>query len=179
MAVKIYTDGACSGNPGPGGYGVVWEEADGWHTHGGCSKHTTNNRMELRAFESALWVAADLIEVDFIDEDIEVMICMDSAYVYNAVTLGWISKWAADGWKTKSGKKVVNDDIWRSVYSLFLTVEDSVKLVKVKGHSGDEGNELADEIAVAFRDLASKLKNVNGKDVVVSDETYDYELLRD
>ena len=62
---------------------------------------------------------------------------------------------------------------------MLQVVKDSVKLVKVKGHSGDEGNELADEIAVAFRDLASKLKNVNGKDVVVSDETYDYELLHD
>lgn len=173
MAVKIYTDGACSGNPGPGGYGVVWEEADGWHTCGGCSKHTTNNRMELRAFESALWVAADFVE------DEEVMICMDSAYVYNAIVLGWTAKWAADGWMTKSGKKVVNDDIWRSVFSILPAVKDGLKLVKVKGHSGDEGNELADEVAVAFRDLASKLKNVNGKDVVVSDETYDYELLRD
>lgn len=172
MTVKIYTDGACSGNPGPGGFGVVWEEADGWHTHGGCSNYTTNNRMELRAFESALWVAAD-----FIDEDEEVMICMDSAYVYNAVVLGWIYKWAADGWKTKSGKKVVNDDIWQSAFSMLQVVKDGVKLVKVKGHSGDEGNELADDVAVAFRDLASKLKDVNGKDVVVSDETYDYELL--
>lgn len=174
MAVKIYTDGACSGNPGPGGFGLVWEEADGWHTHGGCSKHTTNNRMELRAFESALWVAAD-----FMDEGSEVMICMDSAYVYNAVALGWVFKWAANGWKTKSGKKVVNADIWHSVHSMLQVVKDGVKLVKVKGHSGDEGNELADEIAVAFRDLASKLKNVNGEDVVVSDETYDYELLHD
>ena len=174
MAVKIYTDGACSGNPGPGGFGVVWEEEDGWHTHGGCSKHTTNNRMELRAFESALWVA-----MDFIEGGEEVMICMDSAYVYNAVVLGWVSKWAANGWKTKSGKKVVNADIWHSVHSMLQVVKDSVKLVKVKGHSGDEGNELADEVAVAFRDLASKLKNVNDKDVVVSDETYDYELLHD
>ena len=174
MTVKIYTDGACSGNPGPGGFGVVWEEADGWHTHGGCSKHTTNNRMELRAFESALWVAAD-----FIDEGSEVMVCMDSAYVYNAVALGWVFKWAANGWKTKSGKKVVNADIWDSVHGMLQAAKDSVKLVKVKGHSGDEGNELADEIAVAFRDLASKLKSVNGKDVVVSDETYDYELLHD
>lgn len=173
MAVKIYTDGACSGNPGPGGYGVVWEEADGWHAHGGCSKHTTNNRMELRAFESALWVAAD-----FVDEGSEVMICMDSAYVYNAVALGWVFKWAANGWKTKSGKKVVNDDIWQSVYSMLPIVQDGVKLVKVKGHSGDEGNERADEIAVAFRDLASKLKSVNGKDVVMSNEADDYELLR-
>lgn len=173
MAVKIYTDGACSGNPGPGGYGVVWKEADGWHTHGGCSKHTTNNRMELRAFESALWVA-----MDFIEDGEEVMICMDSAYVYNAVVLGWVSRWAASGWETKSGKKVVNDDIWQPVCSILPVVKDGLKLVKVKGHSGDEGNELADEIAVAFRDLASKLKNVNGKDTVVSDETYDYELLR-
>lgn len=173
MAVKIYTDGACSGNPGPGGFGVVWKEADGWHTHGGCSKHTTNNRMELRAFESALWAAMDFIEVKE-----EVMICMDSAYVFNAVVLGWVTKWAACGWKTKSGKKVVNDDIWQSVHSMLPVVKDGVKLVKVKGHSGEEGNELADDVAVAFRDLASKLKNVNGKDVVVSDEADDYELLR-
>lgn len=174
MVIKIYTDGACSGNPGPGGFGVVWEEADGWHTHGGCSKHTTNNRMELRAFESALWVATG-----FIEDGCEVEICMDSAYVFNAVTLGWVFKWAANGWKTKSGKKVVNDDIWRPVCGMLPVLKDGVKLVKVKGHSGEEGNELADEIAVAFRDLASKLKNINGKDVVVSDEADDYELLRD
>ena len=172
MTVKIYTDGACSGNPGPGGYGVVWEEADGWHTHGGYSKHTTNNRMELQAFESALWVAAN-----FINEGSEVMVCMDSAYVYNAVALGWVSRWAANGWETKSGKKVVNADIWHSVHGILPVVKDGMKLVKVKGHSGDEGNELADEVAVAFRDLASKLKDVNGKDAAVSDETYDYELL--
>ena len=130
--------------------------------------------MELRAFESALWVAAD-----FIEDKEEVMICMDSAYVYNAVTLGWVFKWAANGWKTKSGKQVVNDDVWQSVHSILPVVQDGVKLVKVKGHSGEEGNELADEIAVAFRDLASKLKSINGKDVVVSDEADDYELLRD
>lgn len=174
MDVKIYTDGACSGNPGPGGFGVVWEEADGWHTHGGLSKHTTNNRMELRAFESALWVAGG-----FMNECSEVMICMDSAYVYNAVTLGWVSRWAANGWKTKSGKKVVNDDIWQSVHSILRVVKGKVKLVKVKGHSGDKGNELADETAVAFRDLALKLKNINSEDMVTADEAYDYELIRD
>ena len=150
MAVKIYTDGACSGNPGPGGYGVVWEGADGWHTHGGCSKHTTNNRMELRAFESALWVA-----VDFMDEGSEVMICMDSAYVYNAVALGWVFKWAANGWKTKSGKKVVNADVWHSVHSMLQVAKDSVKLVKVKGHSGNTYNDMADALARKALNLVS------------------------
>lgn len=159
MLVRIYTDGACSGNPGPGGYAAVIDFNGQVRVYGGMDKHTTNNRMELMAFHSALELAVDYI----IGQDLRVEILTDSAYVYNAVVKGWVSRWCENDWMTKAGKPVVNDDIWRYVYEDLcwleqqITIRDSMSglsISKVKGHSCDKGNEMADEVAVKMRDMA-------------------------
>ena len=150
----LYTDGACSGNPGPGGWAVCWQDSDGsWVSRSGKSLETTNNRMELMGFMYALAMALKLIK----DKSVKhVEIRVDSAYVCNAVNQGWVKKWAANGWKNKAFRQVKNADIWRRVAKVLDKAEfkDRVSVVKVDGHSGLEGNEVADKAAVLARDDA-------------------------
>lgn len=149
--LKIYTDGACSKNPGPGGYAAVYFDGKKWKRRGGFEQGTTNNRMELEAFHTALKI------VDRSNEFDKFEILMDSAYVYNSVVQGWVDRWSANGWKTKAGKPVVNVDIWKKLYLLLAKNRSKVELKKVKGHSGIEGNEIADDAAVFWRDYATML----------------------
>ena len=136
MIVNLYTDGACKGNPGPGGWGVViiknGKPVD--EIYGG-ELNTTNNRMELLAVIHGL---------NNIAEAETVRVNTDSLYVKNGIT-SWINKWVENGWKTAAKKDVANKDLWIELQSIVETRD--VKWNWVRGHSGDAGNERADLLA--------------------------------
>ena len=136
--VTIYTDGACSGNPGPGGWAAVLIYEEHKKEISGGSKETTNNIMELTAILEAL--KALKIEC-------EVELYSDSAYSVNAFNQGWIYNWIKKGWKTADGKEVKNKEIWKEIYS--LTKKHKVNFNNVKGHSDVELNNRCDELARA------------------------------
>ncbi|NJM98570.1 MAG: ribonuclease HI [Phormidesmis sp. RL_2_1] len=144
----IYTDGACSGNPGPGGWGTRIEFADGQVQElGGQNKATTNNRMEMQAAISALEF---LSETDI--DGGQVTLHTDSEYLKNGITK-WIKGWKRKGWKTSTGKAVLNQDLWQQLDQLTETLSAhdwSIDWRYVRGHAGDPGNERCDEIARAF-----------------------------
>lgn len=141
----FYTDGACSGNPGAGGWCYVDLKAcdRGYVTDvvTGGKKETTNNEMELTAVYKALVKALK-------SGAKKVTIYSDSAYVVNAITKGWLSRWNVNGWKTKDGKDVKNKHIWEKMIKLLYTKGMAVTMVKVAGHKDDPLNELADTKAV-------------------------------
>ena len=133
--VDVYTDGACKGNPGPGGWGVLLR----WNGHEkelfGGEPHTTNNRMELRAVIEAL--AA-------LKRDSSVRLHTDSKYVLDGITT-WIHNWKKRGWKTAGKKPVKNVDLWQQLDA--LARQYTITWVWVKGHAGHDGNERADALA--------------------------------
>jgi ribonuclease HI len=133
--VVIYTDGACSGNPGPGGWGAVlrWNGTEK-DLHGG-ELQTTNNRMELMAAISAL---------EGLTRPSQVELHTDSKYLLDGITK-WITGWQRNGWRTAAKKPVKNEDLWRRLVAAMDRHE--ITWVWVKGHAGDEGNERADELA--------------------------------
>lgn len=133
--VIIYTDGACSGNPGKGGYGAVLIYKEHEKEISGGEKETTNNKMELRATIEAL---------KSLNKKCDVTIYTDSTYVKNGITL-WIKKWKTNGWKTANRKDVKNVDLWVELDE--LSQKYSIEWRWVKGHSGDKYNEKADELA--------------------------------
>ncbi|MGB8700315.1 MAG: ribonuclease HI [Thermosynechococcaceae cyanobacterium] len=138
----IYTDGACSGNPGPGGWGVVIQLADGTqHELGGHAQQTTNNRMELQAAIEALKALQTLPGLSGLAS-----LHTDSEYVKNGITQ-WLPNWKKRGWKTAQGKTVLNQDLWEALDRLNSS---QIQWRYVRGHSGDPGNERADTIARAF-----------------------------
>ena len=133
--VVIYTDGACSGNPGPGGWGVVltWQDTEK-ELYGGEAQ-TTNNRMELTATIQAL---------DSLQRPAKVNLHTDSKYVLDGITK-WIKGWERNGWMTSARKPVKNADLWRKLTEAMS--RHDVTWIWVKGHAGDPGNERADELA--------------------------------
>ena len=136
MKYVIYTDGACSGNPGPGGWGAVIIDGDNNQKKiSGKEKETTNNRMELTAAIRALGV---------LKEKSKVIIYTDSKYVMNGITI-WIDGWKKNNWKTSNKKEVKNIDLWKLIDK--LNSFHAVEWKWVKGHSGNTGNEMADELA--------------------------------
>jgi ribonuclease HI len=138
---SLYTDGACSGNPGPGGWGAVVCYADGnCHELGGADPQTTNNRMEMQAAVAALEFFANSGQME------PVTLYTDSEYVKNGITK-WIQGWKNKGWKTSTGKDVVNQDLWHLLDKLNSR---QVKWEHVRGHSGDFYNDRCDEIARSF-----------------------------
>ena len=136
--VIIYTDGACSGNPGPGGWAAILISGDTRKEISGGSKNTTNNIMELTAILEGLKALKYACEVE---------VYSDSAYSVNAFNQGWIYNWVKKGWKTADGSPVKNKEIWEELYN--LTKIHNVKFFKVKGHSDDELNNRCDELARA------------------------------
>tara|TARA_Y100001970_G_scaffold39046_1_gene48072 strand:- start:142 stop:576 length:435 start_codon:yes stop_codon:yes gene_type:complete len=133
--VDIYTDGACSGNPGPGGWGVLIEIDNENIKLSGGDRETTNNRMELMAAIKAL---------EEIDKDYEITLYTDSNYVKDGIT-SWISNWKKNNWKTTSKKDVKNKELW---IRLDEAIKDkNISWVWVKGHAGNAGNEQADYLA--------------------------------
>ena len=138
MTITIYSDGACSGNPGPGGWAARIKYPDGRiHELGGADPQTTNNRMELQAAIEAL---------TFVRMDDDIMMVTDSEYMLKGITQ-WIHNWKKKGWKTAAKKPVLNQDLWKALDALN---NKCIKWEYTRGHSGDEDNERCDEIAQAF-----------------------------
>lgn len=143
MKLRIFTDGACSGNPGPGGWSMVFNMMDECRTFAGSELDTTNNRMELLAVIEAL---SELYNNPELYKDYDTFeLYSDSAYVVNAITNGWLDNWEVRGWKTKQGDDVKNAKLWKRLKKLLSQVR--ITFYKVKGHDGDTFNELADKLA--------------------------------
>lgn len=136
--VTIYTDGACSGNPGPGGWGAILMFGENRKEISGGSENTTNNIMELTAVIESLKI---------LKRPCKVNVYSDSAYVVNAFLQKWIYGWMKKGWKTAGGDPVKNKELWQELYS--LTKTHDVTFNKVKGHAYNEFNNRCDEMAVA------------------------------
>ena len=136
--VVIYTDGACSGNPGNGGYCAILIYGKKEKVVSGAEKDTTNNRMELLAVIKGLQA---------LKVPCSVKLYSDSAYVVEAFRKGWIKDWINKGWKTSSNKDVKNVDLWQTLYGLLET--HLVEFIKVKGHADNEYNNRCDKIAVS------------------------------
>lgn len=142
--VEIFTDGACSGNPGPGGWGAILR-CDGREKElSGGEAHTTNNRMELSGVINAL---------SALKYPCKVRLTTDSKYVVDGITKGWAQSWKKRGWKKSDGKPALNPDLWGQLLDL-LAVHD-VEFCWIKGHAGHEENERCDRLAVAQRDVYS------------------------
>jgi ribonuclease HI len=135
--VTIYTDGACSGNPGPGGYGVILKFGDELRELSKGFKQTTNNRMELRAVIAAL---------SALKEPCRVILYSDSKYIVDAITKGWARRWQKNNWKRNKREYALNPDLWQQL--LELLENHSVEFHWVKGHAGHPENELCDRLAV-------------------------------
>ena len=138
--VTIYTDGACSGNPGPGGWASVLQYGDKTRELSGGEAQTTNNRMELLAAISAL---------ELLKEPCEVALYTDSQYLCNAINKGWLKGWKAKGWKRKEGE-LKNPDLWQRLDALLAT--HAVTFFWVKGHADNAFNNRCDALAVAERE---------------------------
>lgn len=142
--IRIFTDGACSGNPGPGGWAVVINEEEGQVTRTGFEIDTTNNRMELTAIVNAI----ELIKKRYEKDEFNFEIYSDSAYVINTINRNSLISWERNGWKTKAGTFVKNVDLWlkfNEVKKQLFNYE--IEFIKIKGHDGNMFNELADQLA--------------------------------
>lgn len=135
--IEIYTDGACSGNPGKGGWGAVLVYKGNEKEISGCEKETTNNRMELTAVIMALKA---------LKEPCNVKLTTDSKYVCDAINKGWVYSWKSKGWKKADKKPALNVDLWEQLLELIEI--HNVEFNWVKGHNGHKYNERCDELAV-------------------------------
>ena len=136
--VEIFTDGACSGNPGPGGWGTILRYNSVEKELSGGEANTTNNRMELSAVIFALKA---------LKEPCEVTLYSDSQYVCNALKLGWAKKWRANGWMRNKKDPALNPELWGEL--LDLCDKHKVEVIWVRGHAGHPENERCDRLAVA------------------------------
>lgn len=135
--VILYTDGACSGNPGPGGYGVVLLYKDHRKEMSGGFRDTTNNRMEI---------LAAIVGLESLKEPCNVTLYTDSQYLINSIEKGWAKKWRANGWMRNKKEPALNADLWERLLKLCDT--HKVKFIWVRGHSGNIENERCDRLAV-------------------------------
>ena len=142
--VTIYTDGACSGNPGPGGWGAILSYKGTEKELSGGERETTNNRMELRAVIEAL---------SALKEPCEVELWTDSQYIARAINEGWLAGWKRRGWRRKEGE-LKNPELWQRLDALLG--EHKVTVNWLRGHDGQEQNERCDALAVAERDKFSR-----------------------
>ena len=142
--VEIFTDGACSGNPGPGGYGVILRFGEHTKELSGGAPETTNNRMELSGVITGL---------SALKEPCIVTLTTDSKYVVDSVTKGWVDGWKKKGWIKSDKKPALNVDLWEQL--LPLLEKHRVTFIWVKGHAGHPENERCDELAVMERDRFS------------------------
>ncbi len=147
--VDLYTDGACSYNPGPGGYGIVLIYNGIKKEFSGFDENTTNNRMEITAVIEGL---------KKLKEPCDVTIYTDSAYTLNAFELGWLDDWILNGWKNKKKKEVLNKDLWQSL--LEVMKPHKITWIKVKGHSDNKYNNLCDKLARSQVDEYLKLNPI-------------------
>ncbi len=137
--VEIFTDGACSGNPGPGGWGVVLRYGQYEKELSGGEENTTNNRMELTAAIEGL---------SALKESCRVLLVTDSKYVADGITQGWAQSWRKNGWRKADKKPALNPDLWEKL--LDLLEKHTVNIKWVKGHAGHPENERCDQLAVAY-----------------------------
>ena len=149
----FYTDGACSGNPGPGGYAVVsLEENELVYSYVEYFQHTTNNRMELMAILHVMKLAAE-------DKENDYLVYSDSAYAINCL-INWCPMWAKNNWTRKGNKPILNLELIQEMYSIYLKIKDRITIIKIGGHKGVLGNELADALSTGnnkkFNDLVKK-----------------------
>ena len=135
--VIIYTDGACSGNPGAGGWGTILEYKGNRKELSGGDENTTNNKMELTAVIEGLKA---------LKEPCAVTVITDSQYVSNGINLGWAKSWKENGWRKKDKKPALNPELWDEL--LTLCEKHQVKIEWIKGHAGHPENERCDEMAV-------------------------------
>ena len=143
-AVEIFTDGACSGSPGPGGYGVVLRYGQAVKELSGGEHETTNNRMELTGV---------IVGLSALKEPCKVTLTTDSKYVVDSITKGWVYGWKKKGWIKSDKKPALNVDLWEQL--LPLLEKHEVTFVWVKGHAGHPENERCDRLAVEQRDKYS------------------------
>lgn len=136
--VEIFTDGACSGNPGPGGWAALLVYGDYEKEISGAEAHTTNQRMELTAAVNALRL---------LKHPCRVKLYSDSAYLVNAFTKGWVEKWQLNGWLNSKNSPVDNRDLWEAL--LEQSRVHDIEWIKVKGHAGNEYNNRCDRLATA------------------------------
>ena len=137
--VYLYTDGACSGNPGPGGYGAILKYGKHEKEICGGDENTTNNRMELLGVIKGL---------EALNEPCHVVLTSDSKYVIDALSLGWAEKWKQNGWKRNKKDAALNPDLWERL--LQLTSIHEMEYNWVKGHAGHPENERCDQLAVEY-----------------------------
>lgn len=137
--VEIFTDGACSGNPGPGGWGVVLRFGEHEKELSGGERDTTNNRMEL---------TAAIMGLSALKESCKVRLVTDSKYVADGITKGWAASWQKNGWRKGDKKPALNPDLWEKL--LGLIAAHDVTIEWVKGHAGHPENERCDKLAVEF-----------------------------
>lgn len=145
MKVRIFTDGACSENPGPGGWAAVFNTDTGVKTLTGHERQTTNNRMELMAMVKAM---EKIHKSGKSSNSYEIL--SDSAYVVNSINNGWVLVWHQNGWKTTRNEDIKNRDLWDryiKVREALSTIGIAVTIIKVKGHAGEASNEYADRLA--------------------------------
>ena len=142
--MTIHTDGACSGNPGPGGYGAVLKYGNVKKELSGGFRKTTNNRMEMLAIISGL---------EALSEPCAVTVFSDSRYVVDSINKGWAVRWRSNGWMRNKRERAINPDLWERLLDLLHRHEVQVRWVR--GHAGNQGNERADALAVA----ASRVKD--------------------
>ncbi len=145
--VELFCDGACSGNPGPGGWGVVLRFQDSEKELSGGEPHTTNNRMELMGCIAGL---------EALRESCIVRVTTDSQYLAKAFGDGWLDKWQRNGWRTSSKAPVKNRELWERL--LALAQKHRLSWQWIKGHAGHPENERCDSLAVAARDKASSTR---------------------
>lgn len=139
--MEIYTDGACRGNPGPGGWGAILVYRGVEKEMSGAEAHTTNNRMELLGAISAFEALKEPCEVSF---------CSDSRYVIDALSKGWAAEWKKKGWKKSDGKPALNPELWERLLEAVSPHKITYKWVK--GHAGHAYNERCDALATAKAD---------------------------
>ncbi len=145
--VDLYTDGACSGNPGKGGYGGILIYKNKEKEYSGYNANTTNNRMEITAVIEGLKLLKESVDID---------IYSDSAYTVNAFLEGWIDNWQANNWRTAGKKPVQNIELWQELLSLIA--KHNVTWHKVKGHADNEYNNRCDKLATG--EIAKHLSEI-------------------
>lgn len=143
--VEIYTDGACRGNPGVGGWGAILVYAGIEKELSGGEVETTNNRMELMAAIAAM---------EALKEPCEIVLTSDSKYLTDAINKGWLDSWKSRGWKKADKSSVLNVELWQRIYGLINI--HKVTFVWVQGHAGHPYNERCDALATAFADSLKK-----------------------
>jgi len=148
--VQIYTDGACSGNPGPGGWGAILNFRGNTKELSGHMSNTTNNRMELFAVISALGALKEPCVVD---------VFSDSSYLVNAFQEDWVGNWLGNGWITSTKKPVENSDLWKLLLQIMKIKKHDVTFHKVKGHGDDPLNNRCDALA---REAIKEFRRING-----------------